>query len=260
MRSSLNSPLASFALASWALAAVTLAAPGLLHAEEPDGGDAIAQTETKTEDERRREQREEEKKDETIGEGKPSDQLPPVRSDDDERPTPPALSKPQVGVVKQAGIGGEVAYGRARVLELGGSALFTAADDFTQVTVAPTIGWFVIDNLQLSAILSFSHVSAGDADANFVTLLAEPSFHLPFAEYLFGFVGLGAGLTYIEGPGAGFALAPRVGLNILVGRSGIVTPQLTLQYSTHDSVATNAGTLLAVSTTFGGGVGYTVMW
>lgn len=196
----------------------------------------------------------------TVGKGESPQNLPPARSTNEERPPPPAPVAPKVGVVKQAGIGGDVAYARARVLELGGTAGFTAASDFTQVTIAPSLGWFVIDNLELSGIVQFSHVSTGGQDANFVTLLAEPSFHIPIQDYLFGFAGLGAGLTWIEGPGAGFALAPRVGLNIMVGRSGVLTPQLQLQYSTHEAVATNQGSLLAVSVTYGGGIGYTVMW
>jgi len=64
--------------------------------------------------------------------------------------------------VRQAGIGGEVGYGRPGVVELGGSAGFTIADNYRNVAIAPSIGWFLADNLELSGILSLSYVKAGD--------------------------------------------------------------------------------------------------
>ena len=62
------------------------------------------------------------------------------------------------------------------------------------------------------------------------------------------------------GPGAGFALAPRVGGNFLIGRSGILTPSISYQYTTHDSADTGNGVLLQVSSAVRANIGYTVMW
>ena len=90
--------------------------------------------------------------------------------------------------------------------------------------------------------------------------LIEPSFHLPFSQVAFGFLGLGAGVGYITGANAGFALQPRLGANFLVGRSGVLTPALTVAYSTTDAIRTPAGTILAVRTSYGMNIGYTVMW
>jgi hypothetical protein len=191
--------------------------------------------------------------------------LPESASDDD--PAPPVASPgtPSGMVVKQAGIGGQVGYGRAGVLELGGSAGFTASSDFTTINITPSLGWFVADNLQLSGRLSFTYVSADDAmggseEGSITTALVEPSYHLPFNRSVFGFVGLGMGAAHVTGPGVGFAIAPRVGANLMVGRSGILTPALSWQYTTHETMDTPAGALLVVSSAVMANIGYTVMW
>ena len=191
--------------------------------------------------------------------------LPEPKSDADPLP-PVARPGAQVGsVVRQAGVGGQVGYGRAGVLELGGSAGFTAASEFTNINISPSIGWFVADNLQLSGRLSFTYVAAEDAmgnsqDGSITTLLAEPSYHLPFSRSTFGFIGMGVGGAHVSGPGLGFAVAPRIGANFLVGRSGILTPALSWQYTTHETMETAAGTLIAVSSAVMANIGYTVMW
>ena len=196
----------------------------------------------------------------TLGAGTAPENLPPPKSTNEPLPPVPAPAVPASGIIKQAGIGSTVSYGRRGVLELGGSAGFTRATDFTQFSVAPSLGWFFTDNLEISAIAGLNYARTGSDSRTLFTGLLEPSFHMPFSRQLFGFVGVGAGLGYVEGPGAGFALAPRVGANFLVGRSGILTPAAFLQYTTTDAVQTPQGTLLAVSTTFGVQVGYTVMW
>lgn len=249
-------PIARF-LPAAALALATLPAPARAQAPEPP---PEAQP-----DEPRREgatpaDEPDSPRDDTMGGGTPERDLPPSRSSDEPRPPAPAISRPQTTVVKQAGIGGPVAYGRSGVLELGGSLAFTAADDFTSFSLSPSIGWFFADNLELSAILRISHVATGGQDANFFSALAEPSLHVPLNDMLFLFGGLGAGISWVEGPGVGFALAPRLGVNLMIGRSGVLTPQFLIQYATHDAVTTTEGDVLAASVTYGVGVGYTVMW
>jgi hypothetical protein len=191
--------------------------------------------------------------------------LPASKSDDDPAPPVAAPGAPVGMIVKQAGVGGQVGYGRAGVLELGGSAGLTASSDFTNINVTPSIGWFLADNLQLSGRLSFAYVSADDGmggseDGSITTLLAEPSYHLPFTRTAFGFLGMGLGAAYVSGPGLGFALAPRVGANFLIGRSGILTPALSWQYTTHETMDTENGALLVVSSAVTANIGYTVMW
>ena len=162
--------------------------------------------------------------------------------------------------MKQAGVGGTVAYGRQGVLELGGSGSFTTGGDFTQLSVRPSVGWFLADGFELSAILNLSYAKIEGADATSWGLLAEPSYHLALSSNMWAFLGLGLGISHVNEVGSGFAMAPRLGMNFLVGRSGILTPALLLQYSTTDAIETPQGTLVAVTTSFGVNIGYTVMW
>jgi hypothetical protein len=188
--------------------------------------------------------------------------LPAPTSDDDAQPEvagPPAL--PPEGVVEQAGVGGPVGYGRVGVLELGGSAGFTLATNISQMTIAPSFGWFVTDNLELSTIMDLTRVETEENSSTIATALIEPSYHLPFNRTTFGFLGLGMGVSYVEELGAGFAMAPRIGANFLVGRSGVLTPSASWQYTTHD-VSDPMGpiTVVAVSSALRLNIGYTVMW
>jgi hypothetical protein len=197
----------------------------------------------------------------------PEENLPKPVSDND--PAPPVASPdvalPPGGVVEQAGVGGTIGYGRAGVLELGGSAGLMIAPDFRNVNFAPSIGWFVADNLELSAILSVSNIKAGGDSATVVSGLIEPSYHVPFNRTTFGFLGMGIGAAYINELGAGLAVAPRIGANFLVGRSGVLTPSLSYEYTTHNVESTPVGdmrdiTVVAVSSALRINVGYTAMW
>ncbi len=199
-----------------------------------------------------------------VGEGTPSQALPPPRSDNDPLPPVAAPTVPESGYIRQAGVGGTTGYARAGVVELGGSLGINLGGNLRQVTVAPSIGWFFADNLQLSAIVAVNYASTVTnsvrTSSSSFSVLAEPSYHLPLSRSLFAFAGVGVGVAYAEGPGAGFALAPRLGVNVLVGRSGIFTPALQFLYSTSDVIQTPQGTLIAGSTSFGLNAGYTVMW
>jgi hypothetical protein len=202
----------------------------------------------------------------TVGEGTPRGSLPPPRSDNDPQPQVPAPTVPETGVTRQAGVGGTQSYSRAGVLELGGSGGFAAASNYTRFELSPSFGVFLVDNLELSLLTAFNYFSIGSTNgqpsssATELKALVEPSFHLPFSQVAFGFLGLGAGVNYITGQSAGFALQPRLGANFLVGRSGVLTPSFNVAYSTVDAIRTPAGTLLAVQTSYGLNIGYTVMW
>ena len=225
---------------TWLLIAASLLVPSLALADEPTDKDAVPDSTSPPND------------------GTP---LPAPESDNDAAP-PVAGMSPQGGLVEQAGIGGPTGYGRAGVLELGGAAGFRIGDGFSTVNVAPSIGWFVADNLQLSAIMDVAHVSTEGEDATVVTALAEPSYHLPFSRGIFGFLGLGIGGSYVSDLGGGFAMAPRLGANFTVGRSGLLTPSVSWQYTTQDVMEdeVNDSTVVAVSSAVRFNVGYTVMW
>lgn len=188
------------------------------------------------------------------------DGLPKPQSDHDPRPPVAKPDGADAGVTEQAGIGGTQAYGRPGVLELGGSFGINAASDYRSVNITPTLGWFFVDNMELSGLLSVNNIDAGGESSTLLSLLVEPSMHLPLNNAAFIFGGLGLGVQHAEGPGTGFAVAPRLGMNLMVGRSGVFTPALTMTYSTTDAVQTSQGTLLAVSMSYGLNAGYTVMW
>jgi hypothetical protein len=137
-------------------------------------------------------------------------------------------------------------YARADTLELGGFAHFMVAKDYSSLGLFPTIGWFPWDNIELSAIIGVTRVGQTIEDENDVRsdvsrtqllILAEPSFHVPFSEVAYGFLGVGLGLAHearTPGPGAGpgFAVAPRLGLNLVIARSGVLTPAVQASYQT----------------------------
>ena len=208
-----------------------------------------------------------------VGAGTPPAALPPSRSDNDPAPRVAAPVVPAGGIVSQAGIGGSTAYGRPGVVELGGSLGLNISGDNRQLTIAPSIGWFFTDNLQISGIVGFNYAhtsttTAGgqsvSSSASSLNVLAEPSYHLPLTRSLFAFLGVGLGLAYNSRDGAGFALAPRLGMNIMIGRSGILSPALQFVYSTTNLNVPAPGesstsTAQAVNTSFGFNVGYTIM-
>jgi hypothetical protein len=205
----------------------------------------------------------------TVGQGQPPQNLPPPQSDNDPKPAAPAPSVAATGITEQAGIGGTQAYARAGVLELGGFANLTSAKDYLSIGFNPTIGYFFMDNVEISAIVGVNYarqkVAGESVHQTLVMVLAEPSLHIPFTQSLYGFLGVGFGLASQSsdpGPsaGTGFAIAPRLGLNIMVGRSGILTPALQGLYQTTEAVSTPQGTVVAVKSSFGFQAGYTVMW
>lgn len=192
-----------------------------------------------------------------------ADELPAPASGTD--PAPPAVVDVAGTVVEQAGIGGDTAYGRAGVLELGGYAGLMMAPGFRNVNFSPLLGWFVSDNVELSGIVGVTHIKAGDSSSTVWEALVEPSYHVPFNRSTFGFIGMGIGAAYVGELGAGLAVAPRIGANVLVGRSGVLTPSLSYEYTTHDVQMLDSGqaeniTLVAVSSALRINIGYTAMW
>lgn len=187
--------------------------------------------------------------------------LPPPQSDNDRTPVAPAVGAPDSGVTRQAGIGGTQAFARAGVLELGGNGSLTLSDDYKEFGLAPSIGWFFMDNWQISARASYSFAKVDGADSvNSLLLLAEPSFHMPFSNTLFGFIGIGLGLSSRTDVDIGFALVPRIGMKTLIGRSGMLTLDLSNAFMSNELIETPRGTLVTVDSALTLGAGYTVLW
>jgi hypothetical protein len=200
----------------------------------------------------------------TPGAGAPptaSTDLPEAKSDHDAQPEVASPGIPDGGIIRQAGVGGVVGYGRAGVLELGGSAGFAFASDYRNMNLSPTVGWFVADNLELSAILSLSNIKTGDNSATLWSALLEPSYHVPLNRSVFGFLGLGVGASHVTNLGSGFAMAPRIGMNLMVGRSAVLTPSLSYQYTTIESEMGPADvTVVGITSSTRFNAGYTAMW
>lgn len=132
--------------------------------------------------------------------------------------------------------------------------------------ISPQIGWFLTDHVELSAILSLSHVVDGGRSATYGSALFEPSLHLPtpWNPDIQAFAGLGFGVNELKDVGFGLAFAPRLGVNIPVGDHGVFTPSLSLEFMTHgvdnaimatpDKNDPNAPTALRLN------IGYTSTW
>jgi len=127
-------------------------------------------------------------------------------------------------------LGSEVAYGDRGVVELGGMVGLDVRDELFDFSIAPTVGYFIVDRLELTLIpilrirsVTDDATGASETNVRFAGIL-EPSYHLPFTDYLYGFAGLGIGFTYESGPGVEALLRPVVGLDVMVGRSGILKP------------------------------------
>lgn len=194
--------------------------------------------------------------------------LPGVKETDhsggDQNPTvpggpPPEVRAPEkVEVAKNAGVGSDLAYASKSVVEAGGVLALRHQSETTQFRIAPSFGYFFVDNLELTLFpeLNITHIAADDGPGGegaqtdwSIGVLVEPSYHLPFNDRLLGFVGLGVGLNFAEDPSVDLLIRPRVGLDVLVGRSGILKPALFMDIGVADGLS--AGGLEA---------GYTVMW
>lgn len=190
--------------------------------------------------------------------------------DPDYKPDAPEVDVPDpfTGIRSYAGVGSPWAYATAGVGEIGGSVAFSTSFDATTFAADPQIGYFLWDNIQLKAILSIRHLSVQGESANRFGAMLEPSAHLPINDGLFWFGGIGAGVALADhvGPGVvtGLEIAPRTGLQVLVGRSGLLN--LGVRYSAllsgvqTDFSLPQGQAILAFVNTLDLQAGYTVMF
>lgn len=121
-------------------------------------------------------------------------------------------------------------YGLRGATELGGSVAVSWTEDTFDLDVSPTVGYFIVDRVELSALLRISYQSQEDDAGDRTSLkggafLLEPSYHLPLQDELFLLSGLGLGVGH-DGDNFDFEIVPRVGLNVGVGLVGVLTPAL----------------------------------
>ena len=164
--------------------------------------------------------------------------IPSVALADEADPSPGWVAREAAPAVR--------AYGERGSVEVGVATGAMLASHLS-ATVAPSIGWFLADNTEVSAIAAMTHVVAGARSSTYGTLLVEPSYHYALADQTFAFAGLGFGVGYVDKVGAGLAFAPRVGVNVRVGTTGILTPSLSLEYMTHGIGSTTVATQMDAS-------------
>lgn len=158
--------------------------------------------------------------------------------------------------------GDDPGYGEAGVWELGGSLGFYWTEDVFTLNLNPQVGLFVIDYFELSILLGLQHENVRDADGSrhgetTFSALLEPSYHVPVIEDdLFLLGGLGVGVGY-DGVTAGFDLVPRVGANIALGRTRVLTPSLRVPIIMGSEVNENGDSDFNTSVSVGMDVGYT---
>ena len=157
-------------------------------------------------------------------------------------------------------------YGELGTFELGASAGLTLASNLRDVNFSPSFGYFVGDTFEVSGILSVTNIAAGNESSTVWSGLVEPSFHFAMDKDMYFFLGTGVGGAYVSPLGAALAVAPRAGFNFLVGKTGVLTPSLSYEYTMHNTMSaklpdgTTDVTLLAVSSTLRANIGYSVIW
>jgi hypothetical protein len=177
-------------------------------------------------------------------------------------PVPPRPeTSDAASVMLQSGVGSNVAFMRAGVVELGGSLSYANTEDFQSTVFSPSAGYFFMNNFQISLIgnMGYSQVKSEDGHGA-GSIIVEPSFHYPLTNTEFVFAGMGVGALFETDEKTGTAVAPRVGYKMLVGRSGLLSfsfqPIIGLQAS--DSQYVN-GTVVEVKRTNNLRVGYSVL-
>ncbi|MBA3462928.1 MAG: hypothetical protein H0T46_23430 [Deltaproteobacteria bacterium] len=179
--------------------------------------------------------------------------------------TPAPVAEPVVDdssstVIQHGMIPDDVIYGRKGTREAGASMGLMMSSKFRSVSLAPSYGFFIADNMRLTGILAVQSVKANNESAVTYSALVEPSYHMPVQDKIFGFLGMGVGVAYEEALGAGLAIAPRLGASFLIGDSGVLTPYLQYQYISHSEMSENDIETVAMRSAMTVNVGYTAIW
>jgi len=168
--------------------------------------------------------------DESIETATPDPTPPAVNPGDSDGPGDPV-------VAEQAGVGGPIPFGAAAVLEVGGNGTFAATADFWYLRARPFVGWFVADGIQLTFgnDIIFGQ-NTGEPLRIAFTAMLEPSAHFPVRKRVWIALGVGVGVSYArveQRAKVGGVLTPRLGMDMLVGRSGMfhLSPIVTLTTS-----------------------------
>ena len=169
-------------------------------------------------------------------------------------------SETEIDVVEQAGVGGPVAYAEAGVLEVGGAGGLLIADDVVVARLAPFMGLFVFDGLQLTLINEIFVSGGRGTDVRVsVFALGEPSLHVRLNDRTLVMFGVAAGLLF-NGDDFGVAIRPRVGVDVLIGRSGLLRPAFVMTWGSKDLVELGGALLEDERLTFGLELAYSALF
>lgn len=178
-------------------------------------------------------------------------------SDESKRKDSP--SNPEVQSTALPSVAGRTVRGYAKsgVYELGGSVSLLTGATLTQASIGPTLGYFFLDYVELSFLpqLEYAKTNASPGKTR-VVLLLEPSWHVQMKGALFVFFGAGVGGAYEKSSGLGLAVAPRTGINLLVGGNGVLSAGFEYVYSASPKAPDDQK---SVATT-GLRAGYTIAW
>lgn len=154
-----------------------------------------------------------------------------------ERPTPPQgeADEPKAEIITGAGAGSDVAYASQFVVELGGSMAFTRRNGITMVRLAQVIGWFIIDNLEISLLPDLLVIRVDGKTDVAAGVSLEPSYHVPLGKQVLLFGGVGLGVHFAGG--VEFVTRPRIGVDLLIGRSGLLKPALFIEVGTGNGLS-----------------------
>lgn len=150
---------------------------------------------------------------------------------------------------------GGPAYGQKGAVELGGSIGLNWTNDAFGLDISPSVGYFIMDRVELSALLRISYEDQEDDNGDRESVksfafIVEPSYHLPVREEVFVLAGLGFGVGH-DDEDFDLEFIPRVGLNVGIDLVGVVTPSLKMPILI-DNDGTSAG--------LGFEVAYSVVW
>jgi hypothetical protein len=120
-------------------------------------------------------------------------------------------------------------YAKQGTLEVGGTISFDWEKDTFSAAVGPTVGYFITDRVELSALFNVNFerddtdVTGGRRVSRDGDVAFEPSYHYFLTSTVLAFGGLGFGVAY-DDEGTNFEMVPRFGLNIEIGSNSVLTP------------------------------------
>jgi hypothetical protein len=165
----------------------------------------------------------------------------------------------RVTVNEQAGVGGPLAYASATVLEVGGSGSLNVAGDQLFMRMAPTVGWFVLDGLQLSYTHEIYFAKHAAEHRLATAVLIGGSAHFRINDRLLVATGADCGALY-NGEQWGVEAKPTFTLDILVGRSAVLHPGVSLAWSSVDAIDAAGSRFAGEHLLFGFTIGYGAMF